>query len=147
MKPGINGLLHWLVRAYQVLLGPLLGPRCRFYPSCSSYALQALDTHTTPRALARSARGRAVNTRSTGGSDCCRNASRIVRLMRLRCTADAAALREIARPKRAVPVSPWRQAAVSHWHRMRRPPLNTRLNSGGFRNLRRGGNAAGAISS
>ena len=52
MKPGINGLLHWLVRAYQVLLGPLLGPRCRFYPSCSSYALQALDTHTTPRALA-----------------------------------------------------------------------------------------------
>lgn len=34
-----------LVRAYQLLVSPLLGPTCRFYPSCSSYAVQALRRH------------------------------------------------------------------------------------------------------
>lgn len=34
-----------LIRVYQILISPLLGPRCRFYPSCSSYALQALEQH------------------------------------------------------------------------------------------------------
>lgn len=32
-----------LVRAYQVLISPLLGPSCKFYPSCSAYALTALQ--------------------------------------------------------------------------------------------------------
>ena len=31
-----------LIRGYQLLISPLLGPRCRFYPSCSDYALQAI---------------------------------------------------------------------------------------------------------
>lgn len=34
-----------LIRAYQLLLSPLLGPRCRYYPSCSSYAITALRVH------------------------------------------------------------------------------------------------------
>jgi len=34
-----------LVRAYQLVLSPLLGPRCRFYPSCSHYAIDALRLH------------------------------------------------------------------------------------------------------
>lgn len=34
-----------LIRIYQALLSPLLGPRCRFYPSCSEYAAQALQQH------------------------------------------------------------------------------------------------------
>ena len=38
-------VLTRLVRGYQLVLSPLLGPRCRFYPSCSSYAVQALSTH------------------------------------------------------------------------------------------------------
>ena len=33
------------IRAYQLLVSPLLGPRCRFYPSCSSYALEAIRAH------------------------------------------------------------------------------------------------------
>jgi hypothetical protein len=37
------------IRAYQLLVSPLLGPRCRFYPSCSSYALQALQQHGVMR--------------------------------------------------------------------------------------------------
>jgi len=31
-----------LIRIYQWTLSPLLGPRCRFYPSCSQYALEAI---------------------------------------------------------------------------------------------------------
>ncbi|MBR6975561.1 MAG: membrane protein insertion efficiency factor YidD [Ottowia sp.] len=38
-------LLIWLVRAYRLLLSPWLGGACRFEPSCSRYALQALERH------------------------------------------------------------------------------------------------------
>ena len=31
-----------LIRLYQWTLSPLLGPTCRFYPSCSQYALQSV---------------------------------------------------------------------------------------------------------
>jgi uncharacterized protein len=34
-----------IVRAYQLLVSPLLRPSCRFYPSCSSYAVTALERH------------------------------------------------------------------------------------------------------
>src|SRR4051812_36290922 len=33
------------LRAWQLLVSPLYGPTCRFYPSCSSYALEAVDRH------------------------------------------------------------------------------------------------------
>jgi putative membrane protein insertion efficiency factor len=33
------------VRAYRLLLSPWLGSSCRFYPTCSAYALEALDRH------------------------------------------------------------------------------------------------------
>lgn len=35
-------LLIGMIRGYQRLLSPLLGPRCRFYPSCSHYAVDAI---------------------------------------------------------------------------------------------------------
>ncbi len=38
-----------LLRIYRYLLSPLLGPRCRFLPSCSEYAIQALHTHGAVR--------------------------------------------------------------------------------------------------
>ncbi|MGJ7456918.1 membrane protein insertion efficiency factor YidD [Halomonas sp. RA08-2] len=34
-----------LVRVYQVTLSPLLGPRCRYWPSCSSYTVEAIQVH------------------------------------------------------------------------------------------------------
>jgi hypothetical protein len=33
------------IRLYQLLFSPMLGPRCRFYPSCSAYAVEALQRH------------------------------------------------------------------------------------------------------
>jgi len=36
-------LATFLIRLYQWTVSPLLGPRCRFYPSCSRYALIALE--------------------------------------------------------------------------------------------------------
>ncbi|MGM0645723.1 MAG: membrane protein insertion efficiency factor YidD [Thermodesulfobacteriota bacterium] len=35
----------FLVRAYQVCLSPLFPPRCRFFPTCSEYAITALHEH------------------------------------------------------------------------------------------------------
>lgn len=34
-----------LIRAYQTFISPMLGNNCRFYPSCSAYAIQALQVH------------------------------------------------------------------------------------------------------
>ncbi|MFI0471324.1 membrane protein insertion efficiency factor YidD [Halomonas sp. HMF6819] len=34
-----------LIRLYQYTLSPLLGPRCRFWPSCSSYTIEAIQVH------------------------------------------------------------------------------------------------------
>jgi hypothetical protein len=41
MKP----LLLLLLRAYKLGISPLLGQHCRFYPSCSEYAQQAIIAH------------------------------------------------------------------------------------------------------
>lgn len=35
----------YLIRAYRYAISPLIGSRCRFYPSCSSYAEQGLSQH------------------------------------------------------------------------------------------------------
>ena len=34
-----------LLRVYQRTLSPLLGPRCKYYPSCSDYAVQAIGRY------------------------------------------------------------------------------------------------------
>lgn len=41
----LAGLLVALVRGYQWVISPLLGPRCRYWPSCSAYAVEALQVH------------------------------------------------------------------------------------------------------
>ena len=37
--------LIFLIRAYQYTISPVLGQRCRFYPTCSSYAITAVERH------------------------------------------------------------------------------------------------------
>mgnify|MGYP000025747274 FL=1 len=34
-----------LIRAYQLCISPILGPSCRYYPTCSEYALEAIQIH------------------------------------------------------------------------------------------------------
>ena len=41
--------LVFTVRLYQAALGPLLGGHCRFQPTCSEYAIEALRTHGAAR--------------------------------------------------------------------------------------------------
>ena len=38
-------LLKGLIRLYQLVLAPVFGGACRFDPSCSAYALEAIDRH------------------------------------------------------------------------------------------------------
>lgn len=45
----IRQILIGLVKAYRVLLSPWLGSACRFEPTCSAYALQALQQHGAGR--------------------------------------------------------------------------------------------------
>jgi uncharacterized protein len=44
-------ILHWLIRFYQIAISPLLGPRCRYIPTCSSYALEAVHIHGAVRGV------------------------------------------------------------------------------------------------
>ena len=44
-------ILIGLIRFYQYFISPMLGRRCRFYPSCSEYAVEALQRHGALRGL------------------------------------------------------------------------------------------------
>lgn len=41
----LRRLLLFLIRGYQYLISPLMAPHCRYYPSCSSYAVTAITHH------------------------------------------------------------------------------------------------------
>ena len=45
----IRGVLIAFVRFYQLVLSPLLPASCRYYPSCSAYAIEALERHGAAR--------------------------------------------------------------------------------------------------
>jgi len=45
----MKSVLLALIRAYQYLFRPLLGSNCRFYPSCSDYAREAVEKHGAVR--------------------------------------------------------------------------------------------------
>ena len=70
----LRAALVWLVllpiRGYQRLISPLFGPRCRYYPTCSAYAEQAIRTHGIVRGTALAAwRLVRCNPFSAGGVD------------------------------------------------------------------------------
>ncbi len=46
----MSNLLMALTKIYQAIISPLLGPRCRFYPSCSEYYIESLQKHSLWRA-------------------------------------------------------------------------------------------------
>ncbi|MBV1789540.1 membrane protein insertion efficiency factor YidD [Marinobacterium sp. D7] len=45
LRRGLIQVLKFPIRVYQYLISPLLGSNCRFYPSCSHYSLEAIETH------------------------------------------------------------------------------------------------------
>ena len=47
LKRGFKGA----IQTYQWWLSPLMGPQCRFYPTCSHYALLCLDLYPFPQAV------------------------------------------------------------------------------------------------
>ncbi|MEE2670204.1 MAG: membrane protein insertion efficiency factor YidD [Bdellovibrionota bacterium] len=40
-----------MIKFYRLAISPLLGPRCRFQPSCSQYALEAFEKFSIPKAI------------------------------------------------------------------------------------------------
>lgn len=63
-------LLVLCVRTYQWTLRPFIGAHCRFEPSCSHYAIEALHTHGALRGAALSARRiLRCNPWTAGGAD------------------------------------------------------------------------------
>ena len=41
----VKRFLIFLIKGYQKFISPLLGDNCRFYPTCSAYAIEALRVH------------------------------------------------------------------------------------------------------
>lgn len=45
MKRGLTALLVALIRGYKTVISPLLPPSCRFYPTCSTYSMEAIQKY------------------------------------------------------------------------------------------------------
>ena len=48
-RPAASWLLLFLVRVYKIFLSPFFGGACKFYPSCSNYAYEAIARHGARR--------------------------------------------------------------------------------------------------
>jgi putative membrane protein insertion efficiency factor len=47
-----RGVVLGVLRGYRRFVSPVLGQRCRFYPSCSAYAVEAVHTHGAVKGIA-----------------------------------------------------------------------------------------------
>jgi uncharacterized protein len=47
----MRSIAIFLIRGYQLLLSPVLGNNCRFHPTCSEYAIEAIRAHGAARGL------------------------------------------------------------------------------------------------
>ncbi len=66
----LSRLLIFIIRIYQKILSPYLGGNCRFYPSCSEYAVQAIHKYGPLQGTAKGAwRLLRCNPFSKGGID------------------------------------------------------------------------------
>jgi putative membrane protein insertion efficiency factor len=45
----VKRILLGLIAGYRYFLSPFLGPSCRFYPTCSAYAIEAIESHGSLR--------------------------------------------------------------------------------------------------
>ncbi len=45
MKRAISAVLVFLIRFYKMAISPLFPPSCRFYPTCSTYTMEAIEKH------------------------------------------------------------------------------------------------------
>jgi hypothetical protein len=41
----VRWIFIFIVRAYQTVISPLMPPACRYYPSCSNYAIEAIEKY------------------------------------------------------------------------------------------------------
>lgn len=55
-KPPMRQIALLIIRGYKRVLSPLLGGRCRFYPSCSDYTYDAIVKHGTLKGILLGAR-------------------------------------------------------------------------------------------
>ena len=51
MSKLINFIFILPIKIYQILLSPLIGPSCRFNPTCSNYAIQAISKYGALKGL------------------------------------------------------------------------------------------------
>jgi uncharacterized protein len=66
----VSRLFILLIRAYQYALSPMFGQRCKYYPTCSNYAIEALRVHGVVRGAGLAAwRIVRCNPFSNGGVD------------------------------------------------------------------------------
>ncbi|MGE4062183.1 MAG: membrane protein insertion efficiency factor YidD [Rhodospirillaceae bacterium] len=63
----LSTALRGAIRAYQITVSPLLGPRCRFHPSCSQYACEAITAHGAAKGAVLAAK-RLLRCHPWGGS-------------------------------------------------------------------------------
>lgn len=47
----VRGLLIGVIRAYQITLSGWVGGHCKYFPSCSRYAIEAIQTHGASRGV------------------------------------------------------------------------------------------------
>jgi len=47
----IKFFLKIIIKFYQYTISPIIGPRCRYLPSCSNYALEAIDKHGVAKGM------------------------------------------------------------------------------------------------
>ncbi|MBN1254107.1 MAG: membrane protein insertion efficiency factor YidD [Deltaproteobacteria bacterium] len=49
----MKGVAIGIIKAYKIFVSPLFGPTCRFYPSCSSYAIESIRVYGLLRGILR----------------------------------------------------------------------------------------------